>query len=82
MGKAESFLSVIDVGKISCTGCRSNRKKPFKITFLNRIPVPCTFLHTWYAGAGLVGAGRAGRHGPGWSAGAGRACRWGPGVPI
>jgi hypothetical protein len=32
-------LSVIDVGKISCTGCRFNRKKPFKITCLNRIPV-------------------------------------------
>ena len=25
--------------QISCTGCRSNRKKPFKITCLNRIPV-------------------------------------------
>ena len=41
------FLSVIDGGKISCTGCRSNRKQRFKIIFLNRIPVPCTFVHTY-----------------------------------
>jgi hypothetical protein len=33
------FLSVIDVGKISCTGCILNRKKPFKIACLNQIPV-------------------------------------------
>jgi hypothetical protein len=33
------FLSVIHVGKINCTGCRSNHKKPFKTTCLNRIPV-------------------------------------------
>ena len=44
------FLSVIDVGEISCTGCRFNRKKPFKITCLNRIPVlRCFFssVHTY-----------------------------------
>jgi hypothetical protein len=45
-GRLRRFLSVIDVGEISRTGRRSNRKKPFKITFLNRIPVPCTFVHT------------------------------------
>jgi hypothetical protein len=47
---------VIDVGKISCTGrrinctSRSNRKKPFKITCLNRIPVLSFFpssVHTY-----------------------------------
>jgi hypothetical protein len=30
VGGLVNFLSVIDVGKISCTGCISNRKKPFK----------------------------------------------------
>ena len=39
VGGLVNFLSVIDVGEISCTGCISNRKKPFKITCLNRVPV-------------------------------------------
>jgi hypothetical protein len=37
------ILIVVKAGglfcQISCTGCRSNHKKPFKITCLNRIPV-------------------------------------------
>jgi len=44
------FLSVIDVEKISRTGCRSNRKKPFQIPCLNRIPVLRFFsssVHTY-----------------------------------
>ena len=33
----------------SCTGCRSNRKKPFKITCLNQIPV-LWYRGYWYSG--------------------------------
>ena len=44
-GRLSRFLSVIDVGRISCTGCRSSHKKPFRITFLNRIPVPAKTQH-------------------------------------
>jgi hypothetical protein len=44
-------------GEISCTGCRSNRKKPFKMICLNRVPVlryrgyrySGTFFRTLYA---------------------------------
>ena len=51
VGGLVNFLSMIDVGEISCTGCISNRT--FKITCLNRVPVlmfffpaVCTLIYT------------------------------------